>query len=415
MLGLHESSVVGHGDRLGDRPRRAGARDPAHDRRARERGRRARDRAGQPGAARRGRRPAGSPPSRARSRSSRAGCAGSRASTRCGSTSPSVPQDVPGAIARAYHEAVTGRGPALVIVPMDDWTAEAGERTSERARRAASCGRSAADRDAVAELAELLDGGGSARRSSSGPAPTTPRPGPRSSRWPSGSRCPVWQESFSARAGFPAGSPALRRPPAGRPDAPARRRSRRTTSCSPSARRSSASTRTSPGPFVEAGTRVAMVSQDPAEVHRSPAELAVLAPPGAGVRRARADRAGARGTTPPGAVHATRLARAPRRGRAAPRRPRPRRPRRAPAARRGRDRGGAVEPAGAAGADPGARAARLPQPGDGRARLRAARRDRRCAWRGPTGRSSRSSATARRSTGSRRSGARRTTAPARCS
>src|SRR6195952_3309214 len=33
-------------------------------------------------------------------------------------------QDVPGAIARAYHEAVTGRGPAIVIVPMDDWAQE---------------------------------------------------------------------------------------------------------------------------------------------------------------------------------------------------------------------------------------------------------------------------------------------------
>src|SRR4051794_37049488 len=34
-------------------------------------------------------------------------------------------QDVPGAVVRAYHEAVTGRGPAIVIVPMDDWVAEA--------------------------------------------------------------------------------------------------------------------------------------------------------------------------------------------------------------------------------------------------------------------------------------------------
>ncbi|MEO8688730.1 MAG: thiamine pyrophosphate-binding protein, partial [Solirubrobacteraceae bacterium] len=32
-------------------------------------------------------------------------------------------QDVPGAIARAYHEAATGLGPAIVIVPIDDWTA----------------------------------------------------------------------------------------------------------------------------------------------------------------------------------------------------------------------------------------------------------------------------------------------------
>ena len=34
-------------------------------------------------------------------------------------------QDVPGAIARAHHEAETGNGPAVVIVPMDDWAADA--------------------------------------------------------------------------------------------------------------------------------------------------------------------------------------------------------------------------------------------------------------------------------------------------
>src|SRR3954465_11032218 len=35
-------------------------------------------------------------------------------------------QEVPGAIGRAYHEAVAQRGPALVIVPMDDWLEPAG-------------------------------------------------------------------------------------------------------------------------------------------------------------------------------------------------------------------------------------------------------------------------------------------------
>src|SRR5205823_14684393 len=34
-------------------------------------------------------------------------------------------QDVPGAIERAFHAATTARGPALVIVPMDDWAAPA--------------------------------------------------------------------------------------------------------------------------------------------------------------------------------------------------------------------------------------------------------------------------------------------------
>src|ERR1700744_2307192 len=34
---------------------------------------------------------------------------------------PPRPQDVPGVIARAYNEAITKRGPALVVVPMGDW------------------------------------------------------------------------------------------------------------------------------------------------------------------------------------------------------------------------------------------------------------------------------------------------------
>ena len=74
-------------------------------------------------------------------------------------------------------------------------------------RRAASCARGRPDRDAVAELAELIAAAqepGARRRSR---RRRRPRPGARSSRWPSGSRCPVWQESFSARAGFPQDHP----------------------------------------------------------------------------------------------------------------------------------------------------------------------------------------------------------------
>jgi len=37
-----------------------------------------------------------------------------------GGNQPVPARDVPGAVARAYEEAVTGRGPAIVIVPMDD-------------------------------------------------------------------------------------------------------------------------------------------------------------------------------------------------------------------------------------------------------------------------------------------------------
>jgi benzoylformate decarboxylase len=65
-------------------------------------------------------------------------------------------QDVPGAIARAAHEATTHRGPAIVIVPMDDWGARADpereDAAPERVVRAA-----AADTQAVEELAAFLE------------------------------------------------------------------------------------------------------------------------------------------------------------------------------------------------------------------------------------------------------------------
>ena len=74
-----------------------------------------------------------------------------------------------------------------------------------------------------------------------------------------------------------------------------------------------------------------------------------------------------------------------------------------------------VEPAGAARPPAGARAARFAEPGDGRARVRAPGCDRAAHGAAPSARSSRSSATARRSTRSSRSGAPRTIASARCS
>jgi benzoylformate decarboxylase len=62
-------------------------------------------------------------------------------------------QDVPGAIARAFHEAVTGSGPALVIVPMDDWLADAGAADERAAPRRVMRARAADD-----EVGEALAG-----------------------------------------------------------------------------------------------------------------------------------------------------------------------------------------------------------------------------------------------------------------
>ena len=69
---------------------------------------------------------------------------------------------------------------------------------------------------------------------------------------------------------------------------------RPTTSSWSSARARSASRRGLPGRFTAEGTRVALVSEDPAEVHRSPVELAVLAPPAAAARALAAPAAAAR-------------------------------------------------------------------------------------------------------------------------
>jgi len=70
-------------------------------------------------------------------------------------TQPVRAQDVPGAVARAWHEARAGRGPALVIVPMDDWLAPAGE-PHELTAPQRSLEARAAEPSAVAELAALL-------------------------------------------------------------------------------------------------------------------------------------------------------------------------------------------------------------------------------------------------------------------
>jgi benzoylformate decarboxylase len=90
--------------------------------------------------------------------------------------------------------------------------------------------------------------------------------------------CPVWQESFGARAGFPqdhrlfaghlpAGRGRLRDTLAGHDlvlsvGAPVFRQYNY-----------------EPGALVADGTRLALVTDDPAEAHRSPVDLALLAPP----------------------------------------------------------------------------------------------------------------------------------------
>ena len=321
---------------------------------------------------------------------------------------PVRPQEVPGAVERAYHAAATQRGPALVIVPMDDWDAPA-----EDAREDAAAGRvlraAAVDPAAVDALAEFLS-------SSTSPALVVGAGADDAETWAAlvelAERLvvPVFQESFGARAGFPQDHPLFAGfLPADRP------RLRETLAPfdallvvgAPVFRQSPYA----PGRFTEPGARIAVVSADADEVHRSPAELAVLAPPAA-VCRELASRVPARDVAPPEPREVASSAGAAGGRRADARRPRARGARGTPAARRRRRRRGARRPARAARAtSPHAnRSASSAQRWEASVSRSAARPA--CAWRFPSVRSSRSSATAPRSTGSRRCGAPRTTASA---
>src|SRR6476659_879342 len=118
---------------------------------------------------------------------------------------PARPQDVPGALARAWHEATQHRGPAIVIIPMDDWDAAADEFDSvpapARVLRAASV-----EPEIVAEVADFL----SAAKS---PVLVVGAGTDDAQSWRALTglaerlNCPVWQEAFGARAGYPQDHP----------------------------------------------------------------------------------------------------------------------------------------------------------------------------------------------------------------
>jgi benzoylformate decarboxylase len=191
---------------------------------------------------------------------------------------PPRAQDAPGAIARAHHEAATGRGPAIVIVPMDDWRAPAGEE-AELAAATRVVRATGVDPGAVDELAALVE-------DARAPVLVVGAGADDAETWAAlvalaeRLAAPVWQEAFGARAGFPQDHPLFAgQLPADRP----RLRSALDghdlvlAVGAPVFRQYPFM----PGPLVAPGTRVAIVTDDPAEAHRSPADLAVLAPPAA--------------------------------------------------------------------------------------------------------------------------------------
>lgn len=187
-------------------------------------------------------------------------------------------QDVPGAIVRAHHEAVTARGPAVVIVPMDDWAAPA-PREHEILGPRRLLRSAAADPAVVEELAALLDG-------ADAPTIVAGAGADGAAGWAALQalaerlQCPVWQEPFGGAAGFPQDHPQF----AGH--LPARRARVREALAAFDVVLvvGTGALRQYPyddGPLVVPGTTLVVVTQDPAEAHRSPAELAVLGDPAA--------------------------------------------------------------------------------------------------------------------------------------
>ena len=189
---------------------------------------------------------------------------------------PARPENVLGALERAYHESETHRGPAVVIVPMGDWADDAGDGVAapERVLRPA-----AFDEQAVEALAVLLAG---ARR----PALVAGARLDTDARWAGlvalAERlgCPVYQEAFSGQAGFPQDHPQW----AGL--LPFLRSRLRETLApydfvlavgAPTFRQAAFEE----GPFVPDGVGLAVLTDDPAEVHRSVGDLAVLGSPDA--------------------------------------------------------------------------------------------------------------------------------------
>lgn len=207
---------------------------------------------------------------------------------------PVLPQDVPAAVRRAWHEATQHRGPAIVVVPMDDWAAEVdpdlGLAAPVAVLRAGSEPGPAAD-----DLVRLLDrasapvlvvgAGADDRRTWDALVALVDRIG-----------APVWQEAFGARAGFPQDHPRFAgHLPAGR----SRLRSVLAGHDVALVVGTGAFRQYpyEPGPLVPDGLTVAVVSDDPDELHHSRADLAVLADPAA-VCAAVAQRVSARQPAP---------------------------------------------------------------------------------------------------------------------
>jgi benzoylformate decarboxylase len=191
---------------------------------------------------------------------------------------PPRAQDVPAALARAFHLAhLPPQGPVFVSIPMDDWSVEADEMAARQVTGRATTGRAAPDPDALRDLARKL-------REASNPAlvagPDVDAGGGWEAAVALAERCrlPVWAPpaSGSGRVGFPEDHPNFQGllPPAIAPLA-------QTLEPYDLVLMMGAPVFTYypyiPGPVLPEGTSLVLVTNDPDEAARAPAGDAIVA------------------------------------------------------------------------------------------------------------------------------------------
>ena len=188
---------------------------------------------------------------------------------------PARAADVPALVGQARHQAVAARGPAVVIVPMDDWAEPYEEPSQPPAPLALEIG-AGVDRRLCSEVTRRL----LAARAPvivAGAGADHPRTWAALAELAGLLRCPVWQEPFGARAGFPQDSARFAgHLPAGR--AALREALGPHDVVLVAGAAALRQYGYEPGPLFAGGTEVVVITDDLAEAARSVADLAVLTP-----------------------------------------------------------------------------------------------------------------------------------------
>jgi benzoylformate decarboxylase len=189
--------------------------------------------------------------------------------------SPSRAQDVPSSLRRAAHTAGQGRGPVVVIVPMDDWDEQVDVAATASPTRSV-LGRRAVPPEISALAARLASATSPAIVAGAGNTTAAGWDGLVAlAEWLG---APVWQESFGARAGFPQDHPLF----SGHLPADRLRLRAALAPHDVVLVVGAAAFRQYPwsaGALVYDNTHVFVLTDDPDEANRSPAELALVCDP----------------------------------------------------------------------------------------------------------------------------------------